>query len=434
MSFQTNKGSKKFQCETGFTTDPELDKIVREKLIQARVSLLIKHPFFGTLATRLELVNGDEWLPTAATDGRRFYYNTKFIDALSNGETMFLFGHEVLHVVYDHMGRFTGRDKQLANIAADYCVNGDLIQNSVGEPITTVDMIHDKKYYGWSFEEVYDDLYENADKIDIDSLIDKVLDDHLEDGNGSGSGAEGEDEKQGKNKGKGKGRPKLSEEERKQIKEEMKAAVMGAAQSAGAGNVPAGVKRLIEQWTQPKMDWRALLQQQIESTIKSDFTFQKVNRRSWHMDAVLPGMNNDEKIDVAIGLDMSGSISNSMARDFLSEVKGIMDSYEDFNVKVWCFDTSVYNEADFDPSNADELIDYIPMGGGGTDFECNWDYMKQNGIEPKKFIMFTDGYPFGSWGDELYCDTCFIIHGSEDIIPPFGSYAYYTKEANKKAA
>ena len=214
----------------------------------------------------------------------------------------------------------------------------------------------------------------------------------------------------------------------------MKAAVMGAAQSAGAGNVPAGVKRLIEQWTQPKMDWRALLQQQIESTIKSDFTFQKINRRSWHMDAVLPGMNNDEKIDVAIGLDMSGSISNSMARDFLSEVKGIMDSYEDFNVKVWCFDTSVYNEADFDPSNADELIDYIPQGGGGTDFECNWDYMKQNGIEPKKFIMFTDGYPFGSWGDELYCDTCFIIHGSEDIVPPFGSYAYYTKEANKKAA
>ena len=85
------------------------------------------------------------------------------------------------------------------------------------------------------------------------------------------------------------------------------------------------------------------------------------------------------------------------------------------------------------PSNADELIDYIPQGGGGTDFECNWDYMKQNGIEPKKFIMFTDGYPFGSWGDELYCDTCFIIHGNEEIVP-FVPYAYYTKEANKKAA
>ena len=89
MSFQTNKGTSKFQCEVGFKTDPELDKIIREKLIQARVSLLIKHPFFGTLATRLELVNADDWLPTAATDGRRFYYNTKFVDAISKAFDLF---------------------------------------------------------------------------------------------------------------------------------------------------------------------------------------------------------------------------------------------------------------------------------------------------------------------------------------------------------
>ena len=101
---------------------------------------------------------------------------------------MFLFGHEVLHVVYDHMGRFHGRDKNLSNIAADYCVNGDLVKNSVGEPIKLVEMIHDRKYYDWSFEEVYDDLYENADKIDIEDLLQKVLDDHLEeDGKGKKS-------------------------------------------------------------------------------------------------------------------------------------------------------------------------------------------------------------------------------------------------------
>ena len=133
--------NKKFACEVGFKTDPELDSTVREKLVQARVSLLIKQPFFGNLATRLELVNADEWCPTAATDGRKFYYNTKFVNALGIGETMFLFGHEVLHVVYDHMGRFGDRDKQLANIAADYCVNGDLVKNNIGTVISTVDII-----------------------------------------------------------------------------------------------------------------------------------------------------------------------------------------------------------------------------------------------------------------------------------------------------
>jgi hypothetical protein len=39
--------------------------------------------------------------------------------------------------------------------------------------------------------------------------------------------------------------------------------------------------------------------------------------------------------------------------------------------------------------------------------------------------MFTDGYPWGSWGDENYCDTVFIIHGNTTIVPPFGEFAYY---------
>ena len=62
---------------------------------------------------------------------------------------------------------------------------------------------------------------------------------------------------------------------------------------------------------------------------------------------------------------------------------------------------------------------------------CNWDWMKTEDINPKKFIMFTDGYPYGSWGDENYCDTVFIIHGTETIEPPFGTWAYYTKEAKR---
>ena len=94
-------------------------------------------------------------------------------------------------------------------------------------------------------------------------------------------------------------------------------------------------------------------------------------------------------------------------------------------MKLWCFDTSVYNEADFDGYNSDEFMSYEIMGGGGTDFDANWEYMKNHDIVPKKFIMFTDGYPCGSWGDENYCDTVFIIHGNNSIVPPFGEYAYY---------
>ena len=42
-----------------------------DKLVTARIALLLKHPFFGNLATRLKLVNADDWCPTAGTDGRQ---------------------------------------------------------------------------------------------------------------------------------------------------------------------------------------------------------------------------------------------------------------------------------------------------------------------------------------------------------------------------
>jgi len=138
-------------------------------------------------------------------------------------------------------------------------------------------------------------------------------------------------------------------------------------------------------------------------------------------------MNFDEQIDLCIAFDMSGSIGGDMPRDFLSEVKGICDEFKEYNIKIWCFDTSVYAEQDFHSDQGDDISEYQPVGGGGTEFMVNWEYMKENDIVPKKFIMFTDGYPWGSWGEEDYCETVFVIHSNrkKDIQAPFGVTAHY---------
>jgi predicted metal-dependent peptidase len=418
------KESDKFKDLCG-PTDPKLDREVREKLITARVGLLLRASFFGNLATRLKLVNADEWCPTAATDGRNFYYNTRFVEMLKPKELEFLFGHEVLHCVYDHFGRRGDRDPQLFNIANDYCVNGDLKKHRVGEFITSVPCLYDAKYEGMSSEEIYDILYENAEKIDIGSLIDKMLDEHL-DGEGSGEGSG----KDGDGKENGKGRPKLTPEERQAIKDEIKEAVLAAAAASdGAGNLPAGVKRIIEDMTAPKMNWRELLRMQLESTIKSDYTWMRNSRRGWHMDAIMPGMKLDPMIDIAVSIDASGSMGERMLKDFLSEVAGIMEQFPAYRIHVLSFDTQVYNPQQFDSENLDDITGYKIMGGGGTDFDCVFNYFKANEIEPKRHIMFTDGYPNGSWGDEQYCDTVFIMHGTTSIVPPFGQFAYYEEES-----
>jgi predicted metal-dependent peptidase len=398
-------------------TDPKIDAEVREQLITARVGLLLRASFFGNLATRLKLTNADEWCPTAATDGRNFYYNSRFIKMLKPKEIEFLFGHEVLHCVYDHFGRRGSRDPQLFNIANDYCVNADLKKHGVGEFITSVPCLYDRKYEGMSSEEIYDILYENAEKIDISSLLKQLLDEHL-DGEGDGEGKEGE----------GKGRPQLSEAEKQAIRDEIKEAVLAAAQTAGAGNLPAGVKRIIQELTEPKMNWRELLRMQLESTIKSDYTWMRASRKGWHMDAVMPGMNLDPMIDIAVAIDTSGSIGEAMLKDFLGEIQGIMDSFPAYRINVFCFDTEVHAPAVYTSDNLDSITEYEPAGGGGTDFDAIYNYLKAEEIEPKRLVVFTDGYPFGSWGDEQYTDTVWILHGTTTIVPPWGQYAYYEEE------
>ena len=402
-------------------TDPKLDREVREMLVTARVGMLLRASFFGNLATRLKLVNADEWCATAATDGRNFYYNTRFIKMLRTKEIEFLFGHEVLHCVYDHFGRRGSRDPQLWNVANDFCVNGDLKKHRVGEFITSVPCLYDSKYEGKSSEEIYDILYENAEKISIDDLLDRVLDEHMDD---DSEGGEGDQD------GQGKGRPKLSKEEREKIKDEIKEAMLSAASTCDAGNLPAGVKRLIQQLTEPKMNWRDMLRMQLESTIKSDYTWLRSSRKGWHVDAVMPGMRTTDAIDIAIGIDLSGSISDKQGKDFLAEVKGIMEAFESYRIHIVCFDTEVYNPQIYTSDNLEDIESYELVGGGGTDFECVFNYLKANDIEPKKLVMFTDGYPFGSWGDANYCDTLWIIHGNKAPDPPFGVWAEYRENTD----
>ena len=410
--------SKKFENLVG-PTDSKIDYQAREKLVTARIGLLLRHSFFGNLATRMQLINADLWCSTAATDGLKFYYNSRFIMMLKPKEVEFLVGHEVLHVVYDHMGRRGNRDPEIWNIADDYAVNADLKRHKVGEFIKTVPCLYEQKYDGKAAEEIYDDLMKNVQKISIEDLVDQMIDDHMDGEDGDG---DGDQEGDGSKKSK---RPSMSPEERERVRQEVKQAIINAASSAEAGSLPLGVERLIKQHTNPVMPWRELIQTNLTSAIRTDYSWMRPSRRGWHMDAIMPGMNPGEEIDVVVAIDMSGSISNKQAQQFLGEIGGMMNSFDGYKVHVFCFDTETYNPKDFSSENMDLIEEYEPMGGGGTDFDCIFTYLKDIGNVPKRLIVFTDGYPFGSWGDADYCDTTWVIHGDKNPNPPFGTYAIY---------
>jgi predicted metal-dependent peptidase len=169
------------------------------------------------------------------------------------------------------------------------------------------------------------------------------------------------------------------------------------------------------------MDWREILNLKLQSMFKNDYTWSRCSRKGQSSGIYLPGLKEDQRLDVAIAIDSSGSISDKMILDFLGEVKGIMSQFTDYRIHLWCSDTIVYNPQIFTPDNVDEIDTYEIMGRGGNDFNCNWDYMKENSLIPERLIHFTDGYDCGmGFGDPLYCDTTYVIHSdpSRHIVAP----------------
>ena len=391
----------------------------RDRLIKSRVAMLLKYPFWGPLAARLKLEEV-EWCNTIATDGRKFYYNKDFVQKLSDGELIFGFGHELGHIIFDHMTRRGSREPQIWNMAGDYVINNMLIRESVGTRITAVPILEDRKYEGKTADEVYDDLMANA------TVIQMTLDDHLD---MEGDGEDGEGDSEGNGQGKdGKGKPKfkkLSEEERKALRDEWREAVIQAAKNAGAGNTPLDIQRLVKDITNPVMDLKDLLRIQFSGSVKSDYTWMRPNRKAWHTGAIMPGQLPGEELDIVVALDASGSIDEGMLMDFLGMVQGALDQFTSYKVRVVTFDTDIYNEDTFTGDDGRSMAEYEVTGGGGTDFTCIWQWMKDNDVQPHQLVVFTDGYPFGSWGDPDYCDTLFVVHGSKDITAPFGITANY---------
>jgi len=406
--------ARKKQTETKPVVVEVNENEIVDKLITARIGLLTKQPFFGNMATRLSLIRADD-IETAATDGANFYYNVNFISSLSILETEFLFGHEVLHNAFEHHLRrhFPNNEQTVAddgslvnksrhhtlwNIACDYAVNQILLDSKIGQKIENG--LYNDKFRGLCAEEIYDILLKDIDNLDIEGLASKMLDEHLSDL---------------QDKGKG-----LSEAEKEKLREEMRETLLSSVQNS-SGTIPESIQRLVGSITKPTISWRDELRMDIQSVIKYDYTFSNPNKKGMQNGVVLPGMKRDVALDVCIAIDTSGSIDEKVLNVFFSEIQGIMDQYDDYQIRIWSFDVNVHNEQIFRSEEGDDIHTYKAKGGGGTMFEANWDYMKKHDIKPTVFIMFTDMYPNKGWGDETYCDeVIFVAYNSNGIVAPFG--------------
>lgn len=136
----------------------------------------------------------------------------------------------------------------------------------------------------------------------------------------------------------------------------------------------------------------------------------------------------NKTIEISAAIDISGSISQELFKGMLNQIKIATEKFENFRLRVWCFDTNTYEINTYRPDNLDKLLNMKFPGWGrdhNTIFECNWEMMKEEDIVPDQFIFCTDGFPCKRWGDPDYCDTLFLIHSNQYTTAPFGTTVHY---------
>jgi predicted metal-dependent peptidase len=147
---------------------------------------------------------------------------------------------------------------------------------------------------------------------------------------------------------------------------------------------------LLEELFHPKLNWKAILYQYITKDILYNHTFARPGKRSYATGFYMP-QEIKENLNITVTVDTSGSISIDEYVQFMSEVMGIANAFQQINMNILHWDTQVRYDTKVTRNNKQTILTMTPQGGGGTTMSCLGKYFegRQN---PVLMVHLTDGY------------------------------------------
>lgn len=389
-----------------------------DKIIKARVSLIINRPFYGTIALKLKPVE-DKSIETGWTDGTHLGFNPKWIESLSIEKVKGFICHECKHIAYLHHLRREGRLHNVWNEACDYAINPLVISDGIELPDGG---LISSRFKDMCAEEIYKILIEKRGGKDNG---DKKADNSKGDSKNSSKGDPGKcgEVRDAKNE---HGMP-LSNEEKKVIEQQTRIEIIQAAQQekAYAGKLPGHLQRLIDDILEPKIDWRSALHIFITETCKNDYNFSVPNRRYLHSGFILPSLKNEETKPIAIVIDVSGSINDKMLNQFSSEVSEALMVKKLNAIIIYC-DTRITKVEEV--SSDDLPLKLKATGGGGTSFRPPFEWVENNDIDISGLIYFTDMMSSYFPKEAPHYPVLWAKMGTYEKTPPFGEIIKISEE------
>jgi predicted metal-dependent peptidase len=354
------------------------------RLLKARTTLLLDHPFFGALLFRLK-GRESRRIKTMATDGVFLFHNPDFVESLNSATLVGVLAHEVLHPALHHHVRRAGRDPRRWNEACDYAINPLLLDDGFSLPEA---VLVDERFRGMSAEQIYN-LRESEAAQEPQESPDSGED--AADGQGPTFGPDGESAPETEG-GIGQVMDAPSEGEgtlEEQAREWTIAVNQAMTVASRAGKLPLGMKRALKAAGEARVDWREMLRRLWSETTPADYSWMRPNRRHIWSGVYLPGVVREGVGEVAIAVDCSGSVNERQLGLFGAEIRSILEGQRPQRVHVLYFDAKVQRA---DTYECGEPIALEPVGGGGTEFGPCFEWLAEKGIQPQTLVFLTDLY------------------------------------------
>lgn len=380
-----------------------LEKSAIDKLGKAKARLLLNSPYFGTLASRLELDTSDE-IPGFLSNGLKLEYNPDYVETLDGNECEFMLANGAMHAALVHERRQNGRMSWLWQLATDHAINAMLVQNEFALP---PQVNYDPRFEGMYAEAIYAQLKDEIknEEYSDDESNDTGLNENNQRKRDELKNAEGDHDPDKK-------RPRMEVENSvdESLFEHFEKAVREMMDRRG--ETPLGLERFFIPHESPRVDWRSLLAHALNRHLRSDYRLLPPSKKLLYNHIYLPS-STSETLDLVIAIDSSGSVDETLLGRFIAEVESLLETFGDYRIELLVCDAKVQSHHQFYPG---EPIVFDLKGGGGTDFRPIFEWIERHTPMAPLLLYFTD--LDGRFPDTVpFIDTVWIAPETEKTAP-----------------
>jgi len=357
---------------------------LKQKVSEAKAKLLVDYPYFGTLASRLELKPNDN-IQAYLSDGVRFEYNDDYLLELSHEELSFALANGAMHAALAYENRQNGRMSWLWQLATDHAINTMLVANGLEAPM---EVIVESRFEGMYAEEIY--------AILKDEIQNEEFDDN--EANETGFNEENKKKQEQLKNAEGDHDPDKKREQMQVENEYQKQEIIAQEEMFEQfandalekmneqGNLPLDIDRFFTVEESAKVDWRQELYQAIDRHYYDNYRMMPPSKKLLYSGIYLPSLYSDT-LRLSIAIDSSGSVDEALLSTFMSEVEAILIHFPSYIIDLIVCDAKIQN---YRQIVSGEALDIEIKGGGGTDFRPVFELIERELTPPVLLLYFSD--------------------------------------------